>query len=274
MLPKDLIKKIRYIEIKSKKLAGGTFASDYRSGFRGKGMEFDSIRQYYPGDDVRNIDWNVTARQNKAYVKQFCEERDLNIFLLIDMSRSTSFGRKREVIAEISAMLAFSASISNDRVGAIFYTDNVEKFIPSAGGRKHVLAMIESILEFKPKHAGTNLAEALKFFSLIEKKKSVVFVISDFLDGGTTDDLNVISKHHDLVLIRVIDKAEVYIPAGAIFTFEDLESGSQFELYNLKKEFRLEGRPELNGCSMIDIYTDEDYVKPLRLFFRRRAGIY
>ncbi|NMA33991.1 MAG: DUF58 domain-containing protein [Clostridiaceae bacterium] len=274
MLPKDLIKKIKYIEIKSKKLAGGTFASDYRSRFRGKGMEFDSIRQYYPGDDVRNIDWNVTARQNKAYVKQFCEERDLNIFLLIDMSRSTSFGRKREVIAEISAMLAFSASISNDRVGAIFYTENVEKFIPSASGRKHVLAMIESILEFRPKHAGTKLAEVLKFFSHIEKKRSVVFVISDFLDGGTTDDLNVISKRHDLVLIRVIDRAEAYIPAGAIFTFEDLESGRQFELDNLKKEFRMEGKLELNGCRMIDIYTDEDYVKPLRLFFRRRAGIY
>jgi uncharacterized protein (DUF58 family) len=267
----ELVKKIRRIEIKSKKLVEENFTGEYRSGFRGKGMEFESIRQYYHGDDVRNIDWNVTARQNKAFVKQFCEEREMNMFLLIDMSRSNSFGSKKAIIAELGATLAFSASKNNDRVGAIFFTEKVEKFIPSKSGRKHVLAIIESILNFMPEHSGTNLSEALRYFNLIEKKRSIVFVISDFLDEGYLKDMKIISNRHDLVMVRVVDRAEEFIPAGAVFAFEDLESGETLVLDNLKKEYRPESRPGMTGSNLINIYTDEDYVKPLKQFFKRRV---
>lgn len=270
MLSGELVRKIKRIEIKSKKLVEENFSGEYRSGFRGKGMEFDSTRQYYPGDDVRNIDWNVTARHNKAFVKQFCEERELNMFLLIDMSRSNNFGRKKDVIAELGATLAFSASINNDRVGAIFFTDRVEKFIPSQNGRKHVLSIIENILGCRPESGGTDVAKALQYFNLIEKKRSIVFLISDFLDDGYKKDVKIISGRHDLVMVRVVDRAEEMIPAGAIFTFEDLESGETVVMDNLKNRCKLDGRPGPAGTSLINIYTDEDYVKPLKQFFNVR----
>ncbi|HOV25161.1 MAG TPA: DUF58 domain-containing protein [Pseudobacteroides sp.] len=272
MISTELIRKIRRIEIKSNKLVEEIFSGEYRSGFRGKGIEFEDIREYYPGDDIRNIDWNVTARHNKAYVKQFSEERELNIFLLIDMSRSNSFGSKKELIAEVGATLAFSANRNNDKVGVIFFTEKVEKFIPSKNGRKHVLSIIENILNFEPMHSGTNLAQALQYFNRIEKKPSVVFLISDFLDDDEyRKDLKITSKRHDLVLIRVVDKAEELIPAGAIFTFEDLESGRTVVLDNMKNDFRPDNSLSLPKRNCINIYTDEDYVKPLKQFFRRRS---
>jgi uncharacterized protein (DUF58 family) len=271
MVSKELIKKIRQIEIKSNRLAEEIFSGEYRSGFRGKGMEFEDIREYYPNDDVKNIDWNVTARHNKAYVKQFCEEREMNLFLLIDMSRSNSFGKKKELIAELGAMIAFSASRNNDRVGVILFTDEVEKFIPSKNGRKHVLSIIENILNFEPQHNGTNLKNALQYFNRIEKKRSVVFVISDFLDAGYQKELKMTLYRHDLVMVRVIDRAEEFIPAGAIFTFKDLESGETMVVDNLKNNIRLDNH--LNGYkkNLINIYTDEDYIKPVKLFFARRG---
>lgn len=271
MVSKELIKKIRHIEIKSNKLVEEIFSGEYRSGFRGKGVEFEDIRQYYPGDDVRSIDWNVTARHNKAFVKQFCEERELNMFLLIDMSRSNSFGNKKNLIAEVSATLALSANKNNDKVGVIFFTDKVEKFIPSLNGRKHVLSIIENILNFQPELTGTDLSNALKYFNRVVKKNSVVFVISDFLDDGYNKDLKVTAGKHDLVLIRIIDRAEEVIPAGAIFTFEDLETGETLVLDNMKKEHRLDTGTSLFKRNLINIYTDEDYVKPLKQFFRRRG---
>jgi uncharacterized protein (DUF58 family) len=271
MLSSELLKKIRRIEIKSNKLVDEVFSGEYRSGFRGKGVEFEDIREYYPGDDVRSIDWNVTARHNKAFVKQFCEERELNLYLLIDMSRSNSFGHKKDLIAEVSATLAFSANKNNDRVGVIFFTDRVEKFIPSKNGRKHVLSIIENIVKLEPKSAGTDLAKALQFFNRVEKKPSVVFVISDFLDDGYKKDLKVTSQRHDLILVRVMDRAEELIPAGAIFLFEDLETGETIELDNMKNECRLDNVMNLPKRNLINIYTDEDYVRPLRQFFKRRG---
>ena len=265
----ELAKKIRRIEIKSNKLVDEIFSGEYRSGFRGKGMEFDSIRQYIPGDDVHNIDWNVTARYGKAFVKQFVEEREMNMFLLIDMSRSNSFGRKKEFIAEISATLALSAVRNNDRAGVIFFTENVEKLIPSKNGKKHVLSIIENILNYEPRQAGTNITAVLQYFNRIEKKRSVVFLISDFLDDGYEKELKAASGRHDLIRIRVVDRAEEKIPAGAIFTFEDLETGETFVLDNMKRDFQMapaDGGPKRN---LITIYTDEDYVKPLKQFFRR-----
>ena len=268
----ELAKKIRRIEIKSGKLVDEIFSGEYRSGFRGKGMEFENIRLYVPGDDVRNIDWNVTARQNKAYVKQFREEREMNIFLLIDMSRSNSFGQKRDFIAEISATLAFSATRNNDRVGVVFFTGKVEKFIPSKSGKSHVLSIIESILNFEPKETGTNISDALHFFNLIEKKRSIVFIISDFLDEGYEKDLRVSATRHDLIRIRVVDRAEERIPAGGIFTFEDLETGETFVMDNMKKDFDITPPETGSAKNLITIYTDEDYVKPLRGFFKQRGA--
>ncbi|HEY9060230.1 MAG TPA: DUF58 domain-containing protein [Pseudobacteroides sp.] len=272
MISADMVKKIRRIEIKSNKLVEEIFSGEYRSGFRGKGIEFEDIREYYPGDDIRSIDWNVTARHNKAYVKQFSEERELNIFLLIDMSRSNSFGKKKDLIAEIGATLAFSASRNNDKVGVIFFTEKVEKFIPSKNGRKHVLSIIENILNFEPQHTGTDLTEALQYFNRIEKKRCVVFLISDFLDDDDfRKDLKITSNRHDLVLIRVVDRAEELIPAGAIFTFEDLESGETIVMDNMRNVYRPNSSLNLPKKNHINIYTDEDYVKPLKQFFRRRS---
>ena len=269
----ELAKKIRRIEIKSSKLVDEIFSGEYRSGFRGKGIEFENIRQYMPGDDVRNIDWNVTARHNKTFVKQFCEEREMNIFLLIDMSRSNNFGRKKEIITEISATLALSANMNNDRVGIILFTGIIEKMIPSKTGKKHVLSIIDNILEFKPRQADTNIANVLQYFNRIEKKRSVVFLISDFLDVGYEKELKASSGRHDLIQVRVIDRAEERIPAGAIFTFEDLETGENLVLDNMKRDLELSPLYTGHKRNLITIYTDEDYVKPLRQFFKRRGKL-
>ena len=268
----ELAKKIRHIEIKSNKLVDEIFSGEYRSGFRGKGMEFDSIRPYVPGDDVRSIDWNVTARQNKAFLKQFCEEREMNIYLLIDMSRSNYFGLKKECIAEISATLAFSATRNNDRVGVVFFTGKVEKLIPSKSGKRHVLSIIESILSYEPEQNDTDIANVLRYLSRIEKKRSVVFLISDFLDDGYEKEMKVSSGRHDLIQIRIVDKAEERIPAGAIFTFEDLETGETLVLDNTKRDFNL--TPVYSGFmgNWITVYSDEDYVRPLKQFFKRRGA--
>jgi uncharacterized protein (DUF58 family) len=271
MVNGELLKKIRKIDIKTNRLVEEIFSGEYRSGFWGKGMEFDDIREYYPGDDVRNIDWNVTARHNKAFVKLFCEEREMNVFLLIDMSGSNSFGRKKELIAEVAATLAFSACKNNDRVGVVFFTDKVEKFIPSNNGRKHVLSIIEKIINFNPTSDGTNISHVLQYFNRVNKKRSVAFLISDFLDTGYKKDLKMTLNRHDLVLVRVIDKAEEMLPGGAIFTFQDLESGETVELDNTKQDFKLENYIDLPKSRVINIYTDEDYVKPLQKFFKRRG---
>jgi len=266
------IKKIKRIEIKSNKLVDEVFSGEYRSGFRGKGMEFEDIREYVPGDDVKTIDWNVTARQDKAYIKQYREEREMNMFLLIDVSRSNSFGKKKEFIAEISATLALSATRNNDRVGVVFFTGEVEKFIPSKNGKKHVLSIISSILEFEPRRADTDLAGALQFFNKVEKKRSVVFLISDFLDDNYEKELKISGGRHDLIRIRVIDRAEEKIPGGAIFTFYDLETNETIVLDNMKRERVLaaDNQPKAN---LISVYTDEDYVRPLRQFFKRRGRV-
>ena len=268
----ELAKKIRKIEIKSNKLVDEMFSGEYRSGFRGKGMEFENIRLYVPGDDVRNIDWNVTARQNRTYVKQFCEEREMNIFLLIDMSRSNCFGAKKDFIAEISATLALSATRNNDRIGVLFFTGKVEKMIPSKNGKKHVLSIIEKILTFEAEENDTNIGEALRYFNRIEKKRSVVFLISDFLDEGYEKELRVSSRRHDLIQIRIVDRAEERIPAGAIYTFEDMETGETYVVDNLRKDLDITP-PEIGSKrNLITIHTDEDYVTYLKQFFKRRGA--
>jgi uncharacterized protein (DUF58 family) len=271
MNPGALAKKIKRIEIRSNKLVDEIFSGEYRSGFRGKGMEFDTIRQYIAGDDVRHIDWNVSARQNKTFVKQFREEREMNIFLLIDMSRSNSFGRKKDIIAEISATLAFSATRNNDRVGVLFFTGQAEKLIPSKNGKKHVLSIIENILVYEPTQTGTDISAALRFFNRIEKKRSVVFLISDFLDDGYERELKISANRHDLIRIRIVDRAEETIPKGAIFTFEDLETGERYVLDNLRQNTSVNPYNGPSKRNLITVYTNEDYIKPLRQFFKGRG---
>ncbi|MGM0507698.1 MAG: DUF58 domain-containing protein [Fusobacteriota bacterium] len=270
MISKDLIKKIKKIEIKSNKIANTLFSGEYHSYFKGNGMEFEDIREYYPGDDIRNIDWNVTARQGKAYVKQYKEERELNMFLLVDISRSNFFGNKKDIIAEIGATLSFSAMKNNDKIGSILFTDKIDKIIPSKKGKKHVLSIIENILDYKSENKKTDIQNALEYFNRIQKKRSIVFLISDFLDSGYEDQIKMISKKHDLVLIRIIDRMEEKLPKGAIFSFEDLETGEEITIENLKKDRTLNINKNIPSKNLITIYTDEDYIKPLKLFFEKR----
>lgn len=272
MVSKELIKKIRQIEIKSNKLVDEIFSGEYHTRFKGKGMEFEDIRAYYHGDDVRNIDWNVSARHGQTYVKQFNEERELNMFLLIDVSASNNFGAKKDYIAELGATLSYSANRNNDKVGTILFTDQVEKVIPSKAGKRHTLAIIETILDYQARGKGTNIQEVLKYFNKIEKKRSIVILISDFMDTGYEHALSMVAKKHDLVLIQVRDPAEQAIPTGAIYTFEDLESGETFVLDHLKENSRLAEATELRWPNLIQLRTNEDYIKQLKTFFHRRMG--
>jgi len=233
-------------------------------------MEFEDIREYYYGDNVRDIDWNVTARQNKAYVKKYKEERELNLFLLIDVSKSNNFGRKKEIISEIGATLAFSAIKNNDKVGAMFFTDKIEKHMPSKKGKKHVLSIIENILTYKPQDKGTNIREVLRHFYNAEKRRGIVFLISDFMDKNYDSEIKMISKRHDLILVRVLERTEESIPKGAVFNVEDLETGEVVTVDCTRKELNLDMKKKLPSSKLIDIYTDEDYIKALRLFFKKR----
>jgi len=273
LISKELIQKIRTIEIKSNKLVEEVFSGEYRSRFKGKGMSFEDIREYYPGDDVRHIDWNVTARHNKAFIKQFSEERELNMFLLVDMSSSNHFAGKKDIIAEIGATLSYSANKNNDKVGMMLFTDQVEKVIESKGGKKHVLSIIESILSFEPEHRGTDINHALQQFSKIVRKPSIVFVISDFMDEGFEKTIKQLKRRHDVVLIRVRDRKEDHLPFGGIFTFKDLESDEMVTL-DLKRQKKPNIDTGVNGLSdVISVYTHEDYVKILRIYFMKRGGL-
>lgn len=271
MLSKDLLKKLKHIEIRSNRLVDELLAGDYRSSFKGKGMTFEDIREYYPGDDVRHIDWKVTARHNHTYVKQFSEERELNIFLMIDVSASNGFGYKRERIAEIGATLAFSANRNNDKVGALLFTDQVEKMIPSRKGRKHVLSIIDTLLSYEPKGKKTSLKEALQYYGRIMKKRTVLFIISDFADEGYEDSLKSLSRKHDIINICIVDPLEKKLPQGAVFTFEDLETGEVVEINNRKGEANFNALDQLPKGNVLLIDTEEDYTKKLKLFFRRRG---
>lgn len=271
MLSTELVRKIKYIEIKSKRVVDEIFSGEYRSNFKGKGMEFEDIREYYRGDDVRNIDWNVTARYNQAFVKQFSEERELNIFLMIDVSSSNDFGRKKEIIAELGATLAFSANRNNDRVGMLLFTDKVEKIIPLKKGKRHVLSILDTLLSHEPESKGTDIKEAINYYSRIMKKRSVLFIISDFMDVGYESAIKSIAGKHEVIMIRIADPIEEKIPKGAVFTFEDLETGEIITVDNHKGQVELNPIKGINKRNIINIYTDEDYVKKLKLFFKRRG---
>ena len=288
METKELIKKIRKIEIKTKVLSGNIFAGQYLSSFKGKGMSFSEVREYQYGDEVRNIDWNVTARFNHPYVKVFEEERELTVVLLIDLSGSLSFGTnkqlKRELVAEVSAVLAFSALLNNDKISALLFTDKVEKFIPPKKGKKHVLRIISEILNFNPQSSKTNISSSLYFLINAIKKRSIIFLLSDFLSKIDFEDkLKIISKKHDLIVIKINDIKEQQIYNLGLTYIHDPENKKNYLVDFSDKKFQLAFQSWLNehnknldtlfkkyNINYINLYTGEDYVKPLIKLFEMR----
>lgn len=286
MLPKEIIKKIRKIEFRTNKIVNEIFVGQYSSVFKGRGIEFEEVREYIPGDDVRTIDWNVTARYGKPFIKKFVEERELTIMLLIDMSYSQQFGSiektKSEVVAEIASILAFSALKNNDKIGAIIFTNQVELFIPAKKSLSHALRIIREILYYKPKNKTTNIKSVLEFFYHTQKKKSITFLFSDFKDTGYEQALKIVSKKHDLILVRISDPLEETINTKAYFEFTDIETQENFginfdeflqqEYVKQTKEFRsyLENITKRYNVDLIDISTNKDYIESLLKFFRKR----
>jgi uncharacterized protein (DUF58 family) len=290
---KDLLKKVRKIEIKTKALSHQIFAGEYHSAFKGRGMAFSEVREYQFGDDVRNMDWNVTARLRSPYVKVFEEERELTVVLLVDVSRSGLFGTvsqtKRSLIAEIAAVLSFSAILNNDKVGALFFSDHVEEFIPPKKGRSHLLRIIREIIELKPTSDGTDIGAALQFLTNALKKKCTAFLLSDMIDAGTDsrpryeEALKVASSRHDLSVLKIYDPREQSIPNVGLVHVKDSETGQSAwvntasrrtrESYsewfaNLSAaETRLFNKYKIDS---IDIATSDDYVKRLMMFFKRK----
>jgi uncharacterized protein (DUF58 family) len=288
MLPKELISRIRRIQITTNRLVNESLAGEYHSVFKGRGMEFDEVREYQHGDDVRSIDWNVTSRTGRPFVKRYVEERELTVVLLIDASASGTFGSidktKSEIAAEISALIAFSAIRNNDRVGAILFTDSVEKFIPPRRGSTHVLRVIREVLFHKPEHQGTRIQKALEHLSLVLHKRSVVFLISDLLDQGFEQSLKVANRRHDIVVIQIIDSRERELPDAGILEIRDAETGEvaciDTSLPSVRNAFRnnwdrnqarLSKLFDSNRIDHLTIETGKPYGIPLVRFFEQRA---
>jgi len=283
-----LLKKVRKIEIKTKGLSNHIFAGEYHTAFKGSGMAFSEVREYQPGDDIRSIDWNVTARYNAPFVKVFEEEREMTVMLLIDVSASGNFGTKeqfkRELATELSAILAFSAINNNDKVGVIFFTDVIEQFIPPKKGKSHILRIIREVLAFQPKGKGTDIAGALEYFNSVIKKRSICFILSDFISKSFEKPLKIASKKHDLVALRIHDKREDTFPNVSLVPMQDAESEQMIFVDTSNKKIRedfaknrlakIEELKKLfhaSGVDLIDITTGTDYVKPLINFFKTRG---
>lgn len=285
---KELLKKVRKIEIKTRRLSDHIFGGEYHSTFKGRGMTFSEVRQYQFGDDVRNIDWNVTARYNEPYIKVFEEERELTMMLMVDVSGSQLFGTqqqfKKEIITEIAATLAFSATQNNDKIGLILFTDEIELFIPPKKGRSHVLRIIRELIEFNPKSKQTNIAEALKFLSNVMKKKAIVFVLSDFIADDYQQTLKIVGGKHDVTGIRVYDQKEEEIPNLGMVQMQDEESGELLLVNTASKKTRMNYAKYYeekvtyfkesftrSGAGSLSSRVDESYVKKLLGYFKRRA---
>ncbi len=287
MLTKELLKQVRQIEIRTKGVVNQVFSGEYHSVFKGRGMEFSEVREYQFGDDIRNIDWNVTARFGHPFIKIFEEERELTVMLMVDMSGSLIFGSsdktKQQIAAEIGAVLAFSALKNNDKVGLIMFTDKIEKFVPPRKGRMHVLRIIREILSFEPEGKATNLRAALEYMNNAIKKRSIAFLISDFMDTGYDKILRIVGKRHDLIGVVLNDRRENDIPAVGLVKFTDAETGKERwidtgdkktrQLFQQMRERNRSQRKALFISSRLDsieIQTGEDYIKPLVQFFRLR----
>ncbi|MEW6302438.1 MAG: DUF58 domain-containing protein [Verrucomicrobiota bacterium] len=307
MIPREILKKIRQIEIRSKRLVSETLSGQYHSVFKGQGMNFDEVREYQPGDDVRAIDWNVTARMNHPFIKKFVEERELTVMLIVDLSGSGLFGSgtqsKRELAAELASVLAFSAIRNNDKVGLLIFTEEVEKFIPPRKGRKHALRVIREILFFEPRQRGTNLAGALQFLSRVLAHRAIVVILSDFLDQmsphasrarsalspaaafaqTTLPALRQANRKHDVVAVQILDRFEMELPALGLLVLKDSETGEVVEIDtgDLRKravfaEHQAEFQADLQrmfrsiAIDTIKLYTDQPYAAELGKFFETR----
>ena len=286
---KELLKKVRKIEIKTRGLSQNIFAGEYHTAFKGRGMIFSEVREYQPGDDVRDIDWNVTARHNKPYVKVYEEERELTLMLLIDVSGSEDFGakgvEKKELMAEIAATLAFSSLQNNDKVGVIFFSDKIEKFIPPKKGKKHILLIIREIIDFTPESRGTDINIALEFMTNAIKKRASAFILSDFIDSHDySHAMTMANKRHDLTAIQVYDERDSKLPDIGMIHVSDLETGEIRWIDTSSKRVRkayeknwyecqqvLAGNTMRSGVDLAQIRTDEDYVKALLGVFRKKS---
>ena len=291
MIPTKIIKRVKQIEIKTRGLVNELFGGEYHSIFKGKGMTFSEVREYQSGDDIRLIDWNVTARTTTPFVKNFEEERELTVYLMVDISASGEFGSgsqlKRELGTEIAAVLGFSAIKNNDKVGLILFSDCIEKFIFPKKGKSHVLRGIRELLYTDPKNTGTSISNSLDYLLKVAKRKSVVFIISDFLDSGYNSSLKIVSKKHDLIAIQLYDPAEYKFPNIGLAKVEDPETGEMFWIDTTSKRAMKELQDDIRlkqsklsknakkiGFDLISISTDEDFVDPLMSFFKKREKRY
>jgi uncharacterized protein (DUF58 family) len=287
METKELLKKVRKIEIKTRRLSNHIFSGEYHSHFKGRGMTFSEVRKYQFGDDIRDIDWNVTAKLNEPHIKIFEEERELTMMLLVDVSKSESFGtriqQKRDLITELCAVLSFSAIQNNDKVGVVFFTDQIELFIPPKKGKSHILRIIRELIEFKPKGTGTNISEAFKFLSSVIKKRSIVFTLSDFQDEAYDKNLKIASSKHDLTAIRIIDPAEEQLPDIGLVQLQNPETGtmgwvdtsSSIVRATYEKDYQnfvanFKSYCTHSGTDYLDLRVDRSYTKQLLEFFKRR----
>lgn len=293
---KEILKKVRQIEIRTRTQLTDSMSGAYQSIFKGRGMDFEEVREYFIGDDVRSIDWNVTAKMDRPFIKKFREERELTLMLMVDLSGSGAYGSgnqtKRELIAELGSLLAFSATRNNDKVGLILFTDKVELYIPPKKGKFHVLRLIREILFFQPKNKGTDLIHALDYLNRVTKRKAIVFLISDFImpkmeinKRSLFPYMDLTSKKHDLICIRAIDRLEEELPSVGIINIEDAETGDIIEIDTKNKHFRASYRKEniqrlrefetkVNqiGVDLLNVYTNESYITPLRTFMKRRMS--
>ena len=286
MTSEELLKRVRKIEIKTRKLSRNIFAGEYHSQFKGRGMAFSEVREYQPGDDVRSIDWNVTARLNKPYIKVFEEERELTVMLLVDVSGSRNFGTlsqmKRDMMAEVAATLAFSTIANNDKVGMIFFSDKIEKFIPAKKGKTHVLHIIRELLSFEPTSTGTDVAQALQYFTNAQKRHCTAFLISDFIGAGAMyKPLLIASNRHEVNAIQIYDRREAELPNIGLVKFHDAETGNDLwvdtAIASVRNQYGQTWRDNQNdieqlftrtGVNHVSIRTDQDYVKALMHLFK------
>ncbi|MEX0968553.1 MAG: DUF58 domain-containing protein [Bacteroidia bacterium] len=287
METQELIKKVRRIEIKTRGISNQVFSGEYHSAFKGRGMSFSEVRAYQYGDDVRNIDWNVTARFNQPFIKIFEEERELTVLLMIDVSESSFFGTsvqmKNELITEICAVLSFSAITNNDKVGVIFFSSKIEKFIPPMKGKTHILRIIRELLEVRPTAKGTDIGEALKFMNNVMKKRSIVFLISDFIDHNYEQPINIASRKHDIVGIKVYDEREKTLPQMGLIVMTDAETGqvmmidtgsenirNRYARYYAEHDIYFREIFRKCGLDILKLRTDLPYIRELMNFFKKR----
>jgi uncharacterized protein (DUF58 family) len=284
----ELLKKVRALEIKSKRLTNHLFTGEYHTAFRGQGMAFKEVREYQPGDDVRFIDWNVSARMGHTYSKIFEEERELSVYLLIDVSASSLFGtfkqNKQELIVEMAAVIAFSAITNNDKAGLIFFSDKVEKYIPAKKGKEHVLYMMREMINHQAHSSHTDITKAIAYLNSVTRHKSIVFILSDFADAGYEQSLKVASRRHDIIGIQVHDKRDIELPKIGLLQLQDAETGktilintkdklTQYEYNKQYKKIQEDAKQNfrLAGSDLIQLATGDDYVKALQEFFMKRA---